>query len=317
MRIIFMGTPQFAIPSLKALVEKAHEVVAVVTQPDRPAGRGYRPQAPPVKNWALQHGLPVLQPRRVVEEEFVIQLKQLCPELIVVAAIGQIIPRTILDLPLRGCINIHPSLLPRYRGATPISWAIIRGEEKTGVSIIYLSEELDSGDIIAQVEVPIAPFDTAGSLTEKLAEEGANLLIRTLPEIAANKIQRRPQEHAKATYAPPLKKRDTLIDWNKSSREIFNLVRGTNPRPGAYTYLGNKLLKILAVKPQESSCRDRKPGEIVEVKRHGGWVVETGQGEVEVLQVQLEGKRALSGEEFARGHRLPPGTILGRESSPT
>lgn len=307
-----MGTPQFAIPPLQALVDKGENVLAVVTQPDRPIGRGYRPKAPPVKEWASQHGLLILQPRRVAEVEFVNQFKNLSPELIVVAAFGQILPREILDVPPRGCINIHPSLLPRYRGAAPIAWAIIRGEKKTGITLIYLNEELDSGDIIAQEEEPIDPGDTSGSLTEKISQRGADLLVRMLPEIANAKVQRKPQEHAQATFAPPLKKTDALINWHKSAEEISNLVRGTNPRPGAYTYLGTKLMKIFSIKPGDCSYPDRKPGEIVEVKRHGGWLVQAGQGTVEIVEVQLEGKRVMRAEEFARGHRLRPGILLGQ-----
>lgn len=319
MRIVFMGTPDFAVNSLKALISAGHEVAAVVTQPDRPKGRGHKLTPPPVKVTAGEAGLKVLQPEKIKTPEFTALLKELSPELIVVAAFGQLLSREILELPLHGCINVHASLLPKYRGAAPIHWAVINGESATGVTIMQMDEGLDTGDMILSGRVPITAEDTTGTVHDRLAQMGAEILVKGVELISAGQAQRVAQRHDQATYAPLLNKDIEKINWQRSSFDIFNLVRGLNPWPVAYTLLGGSVLKIWSVR----ACTiDRIPGPIPELANHQpgevlgripevGFAVAVGNGCIAVTEVQLQGSRRMNAEEFMRGRHLDKGTILG------
>jgi methionyl-tRNA formyltransferase len=299
MKLVYMGTPQFAVQPLLALVEAGHEVVAVVTRIDKPAGRGRTVAAPAVKRAALERGLPVYQPKRVREPEFIETLKALGPEAIVVAAYGQILPKEILTLPKYGCINIHASLLPRYRGAAPITWAIVRGETETGNTIMQMDEGMDTGAILLQERIPIGSNDTAGTLTEKLSQQGARLITTALPLIASGKLTPTTQDGSRATVAPLLKKEDGRIDWERGAQEIHDRVRGMNPWPGAYTVLDNKTVKLLETAVADGTA---EPGRLFEKDRNT-LAAGTGDGLLLLLTIQPEGKKAMSAAEFLRGHR--------------
>ncbi|NHM25636.1 methionyl-tRNA formyltransferase [Desulfofundulus sp. TPOSR] len=310
MRVVFMGTPDFAVPALKALVDAGYPVVGVVTQPDRPKGRGKKIQPSPVKQAALHMGLPILQPVRVRDAAFVEQLKQLEPEVIVVAAFGQILPPSILHLPPRGCINIHASLLPRYRGAAPIHRAIMNGERETGVTIMLMDEGLDTGDILLQQAISIGEEDNAGTVHDRLARIGADLLLKTLYLLKEGRVQGRPQQDSLATYAPPLTREDEIIDWGRPARDLYNQIRGLDPWPGARTWWGEQVLKVWrAGVKEEAAPRGALPGQVIA----GGEevVVATGRGCLSLREVQLQGGRRLPVAEFLRGHPLAPGTVLG------
>lgn len=300
MRLVYMGTPQFAVAALRALAEAGHELVGVVTRTDKPAGRGKVLVAPAVKLAAQELGLPVFQPKRVREAEFVEQLRALNPEAIVVAAYGQILPKEILALPKFGCINIHASLLPYYRGAAPINWAIIRGERETGITLMQMDEGMDTGAILLQERIEIEAQDTAGSLTEKLSLLGARMIVQALPLIASGKLVATAQDSAKASMAPLLKKENGLIDWTLSARELWNRVRGFSPWPGAYTFLDGKLIKIITAEAVEGQA---EPGALLE---NGKGVLEagTGKGQLRILSIQPEGKKPMTGAEFLRGQRV-------------
>ncbi|WP_338555821.1 methionyl-tRNA formyltransferase [Paenibacillus sp. KS-LC4] len=315
MRIVFMGTPEFAVPSLQLLINNGYEVVAVVTQPDRPKGRKRTLTPPPVKEAALALGLPVLQPERMRSSEAVEALAQYRPDLIVTAAYGQILPKAVLELPRLGCINVHGSLLPRYRGGAPIQRAIINGETVTGVTIMYMAEGLDTGDMISKVEVAITDEDTSGSLFEKLSAAGAELLEQTLPAIISGAAARVEQQHELATYAPNLSREDERIDWAKSARQIYNQVRGLSPMAGAFTYLNGELFKVWAcAKPAEPSSTDRAaaalPGTVREASG-AGIAVQTGAGVIVLTQIQPAGKKAMSAADWLKGSRLAEGTVFG------
>ncbi len=246
--IVFMGTPHFAVPSLQILIDHSESIVSVVTQPDRPVGRGQKVKLPPIKEIALAHSLPVLQPEKVRDRVFIENLKALSPDLIIVVAFGQILPRSILDIPRFGCINVHASLLPEYRGAAPINWVLINGETATGVTIMLLDEGMDTGDILLQKPLAITPDDTAITLHDRLALAGAQLLGEALDQLQTRRWKQIPQDHTKATYAPALKKDDGCIHWDKSAKEISNQIRGMNPWPGCFTFYRGKLLKIFLLK---------------------------------------------------------------------
>ena len=299
MKLLYMGTPQFAVLPLLSLVEAGHEIVAVVTRIDKPAGRGRVLAAPAVKRAALERGLSVYQPKRVREPEFIETLKTLGAEAIVVAAYGQILPTEILTLPKYGCINIHASLLPRYRGAAPITWAIVRGETETGNTIMQMDEGMDTGAILMQERIPIDPKDTAGTLTEKLSIQGAQLITTALPLIAAGKLAPKTQDSSRATLAPLLKKEDGRIDWERGALEIHNRVRGMSPWPGAYTVLDNKIVKIIETEAMDGSA---EPGRLLE-KNGDTLFAGTGSGLLQLLAIQPEGKKPMSAAEFLRGHR--------------
>lgn len=311
MRLVFMGTPAFAVPSLEGLVDAGHQIAAVVTQPDRPKGRGGRPAPSPVKEAALRRGLSVWQPERVREPGVVAALAGLHPEAIIVVAFGQILPRDILLLPPAGCINVHASLLPRYRGAAPIHWAVINGEKETGVTTMFMDEGLDTGDIILQAAIPIGPDDNVGLVHDRLAHLGSELLLRTLELVAAGKAPRLPQDPALATYAPLLRPEDEIIDWKRPATAIKNLVRGMDPWPGARTTLDGKVLKIWRVRVVEDVRAEATPGQILAADEARGILVRTGDGVVAIETLQAAGGKRLDSRAFLRGHRLPVGAVMG------
>lgn len=323
--IVFMGTPAFAVPSLRAVLEAGHRVKAVVTQPDKPAGRGQKFQPPPVKVFAEERGIPVLQPGRLRREpESVEKLRALQPEAIVVVAFGQILPQEVLDIPPKGCINVHGSLLPAYRGAGPIQWALINGETETGVTTMLMDAGMDTGPMFLKARMQVEPGDDAGTLGARMAEIGAKLLVETLEDWFAGRLEPVPQPAEGVTMAPMLKKEDGLLDFTQSAVRLNDRVRGVTPSPGAYTMLGGEVLKIRktavaagdagtgagaeAVGPGPGAG---KPGEILEVTRDG-WVVATGEGRLVLQVVQLPGRKAQDAAEAARGLRgFGPGNVLG------
>ncbi len=311
MRLVFMGTPQFAVRPLRALAAAGHEIVGVVTRTDKPAGRGRVLAEPPVKHAAEEMGLAVFQPRRVREPEFIATLKSLNPEAIIVAAYGQILPVDVLTLPKYGCINIHASLLPCYRGAAPINWAIIRGDKETGITVMQMDAGMDTGAILVRESVPIEQKDTAGTLTEKLAMLGARLITTALPLLAAGKLTPLVQDSSQATLAPLLKKGDGRIDWKLPAVEIHNRVRGLSPWPGAYTFLDGKLIKIIE---SEVVTGDGAPGLLSEADKHT-LTAGTGKGLLRILSLQPEGKKVMTAEEFLRGHRGLSGKKFSDEQS--
>ena len=307
-----MGTPELARVNLSGLLGMADtKIVGVVTQPDRPKGRDLKLQASPVKELALRHGLPILQPDRARNEAFIQQLRELQPDLIAVAAYGQILPPTILELPRFGCLNVHTSLLPQYRGAAPIQWAILQGESKTGVTVMKMEEGMDTGAILTQSETPIQPEDDSAKLHDRLAKIGAELLIQTIPDYVAGRISPRPQLAEGVTYAPEIKKEDGRLDWSQPAQAIWNRVRGLVPWPGAFTLLRSEpkpqVLKIWQVQLAE---RQGAPGEVLQADRHG-LVIAAGSGALKVLEVQREGGRRLGTHEFLAGHPLTSGQKLG------
>lgn len=321
MRIVFMGTPEFACPSLSLLIKSRHDIVGVVTQPDRRKGRGMKISFSPIKELALRNNLNIYQPSNINAPEFIGLLREISPDLIAIVAFGQILSEKILRLPKYGCINLHPSLLPKYRGAAPIPWAILNGEEKTGVTTFYLSEEVDGGDIILQREERIRKDDTTTTLSQRLAEMGAELLIETIDKIEKKEAPRIPQDREKATYAPRLKKEDGLIDWKESASQIERLTRAMNPWPGAYTFvklkIKNEKLKVKIWKTEEityhiSHIANRKfqPGEVVDITKEG-MVIACGEGFLLVKEVQPPGKRRMSASSFAAGYRVKIGSIFG------
>lgn len=299
MRLVYMGTPRFAVPPLRALVEAGHELAGVVTRIDKPAGRGRALAEPAVKVAARELNLTVFQPKRVRDPEFIRLLRELNPEAIVVAAYGQILPKEILTLPAYGCINIHASLLPLYRGAAPINWAIIRGDRETGNTIMRMDEGMDTGAILIQERIPIEAQDTTGMLTEKLSLLGARLISEALPLIQAGKLAPRQQDDAKAIPAPLLKKEDGLIDWNLAAVDIHNRVRGFSPWPGAHTFLDGKSVKIIA---SEVVSGNAEPGTIIAMDKNA-FAIGTGSGLLSILSIQPEGKKPMSAGDFLRGHK--------------
>ncbi len=301
-----MGAPDFASPSLRLLAAH-HDVTAVITQPDRPAGRGMKPAAPPVKVCAQELGLAVYQPESIKAAEAFEHIDERHPDAIAVVGYGRIIPQRIIDLPRRGCVNVHSSLLPRYRGAAPVPWAIASGETISGVSTMLIAGKLDAGDILLQRETPIGPDETASELSARLAQMGADLLLETLDALETGRVRRVPQDHAKATYAPILKREDGRVDWRQSSRQIYNRLRGFDPWPGIFTVFRGKRLRIHAARP--SLAGGLAPGETA--LDAGSLFVGCGAGRLELLEVQVEGKRRISGADFARGCRLGGQEILG------
>lgn len=312
MNIVFMGTPAFAVPSLEMLIEEGYNVVAVVTQPDRPQGRKKVLTPTPVKEAALRHGIPVLQPQRLRNPEAVAELAEYKPDLIVTAAYGQILPKSVLDMPPLGCLNVHGSLLPAYRGGAPIQRSIINGEKVTGITLMYMAEGLDTGDMIARVEVPIEDDDTAGTMFDKLSLAGARLLKEQLPTLVQGKVAAEPQDESKATYAPNLTREDEKIDWTKTSRQIYDQIRGLVPYSGGFTLWDGDVFKVWAcAKPEKSDQGkgDAEPGTVLEVGE-SGIVVKTGDGVLTLLTVQPSGKKAMDAAQFSRGTSLVPGTVL-------
>ena len=310
MRVIFMGTPDFAVGTLEEIIKAGHEVVLVVTQPDKPKGRGNTMQFPPVKECALAHNVPVFQPKKIREEQHIEYLRTFQPDIIVVAAFGQILPKEILDMPKFGCINVHASLLPKYRGAAPIQWAVINGDEVTGVTIMRMDVGLDTGDMISKKEIVIAEDETGGSLFDKLAEIGAQLCVETMTKIESGEAEYTPQNHEEATYVSMIHKELGLIDWNKSATEIEHLIRGLNPWPSAFTKLNGKTFKIW--KANVISKNTQYPaGCIVSVTKNS-MEVQTGEGVLSLLEVQLEGKKRMQIDAFLRGYTVSEGSSFDK-----
>ena len=306
MRVIFMGTPDFATGTLEEIVLAGHEVVGVVTQPDKPKGRGKTLMPTPVKEVAMKYNLPVYQPKKVREPEFVEVLRGLKPDVMVVAAFGQIISKEILEMPKYGCINVHASLLPAYRGAAPIQWAVINGDKESGVTIMQMDEGIDTGDMIEKVVVPIAEDETGGSLFDKLSQAGAKLCVKVLQDLEDGKAVREKQpEESTTPYARMIDKKMGAIDWEKPAKEIEQLIRGLNPWPSAYTRLQGKTLKIWKAEVLLEHSQEA-PGQITEVTEDS-IVVQTGQGRLKILELQLEGKKRMDAASFLRGYALKEG----------
>jgi methionyl-tRNA formyltransferase len=307
-KIVFMGTPDFSVPSLEALHADGHELALVVTRPDKPKGRGRKLDAPPVKKSAVKLGLTVIQPPSLRDETARQALRAAQADFFVVVAYGHILTETILAMPSRGCINVHASLLPRYRGPAPIHWAVINGEKETGATTMLMDKGLDTGDILLKAVEPVAAGDTAGGLHDRLAVLGARLLCRTLDGLAEGTIQRVPQEHALATYAPLLKKTDGLIDWRKPAALIESFIRGMNPWPGAFTFWGSRRLKIFRTETAAATTA-APPGTIVKASAHE-LTVATGRGDLAILEIQEASGSRLPIAEFLRGFRIAPGDML-------
>jgi methionyl-tRNA formyltransferase len=307
MRIIFFGTPEFAVPSLQALLDAGEEIVSVITQPDRVKGRGHKLSQPPVKEHALSKGVPVIQPSDIRTPGFYEELSGLNPDIIVVVAYGKIVPPPLLSLPPLGCVNVHGSLLPRYRGAAPIQWALINGEEKTGITTMLMDEGLDTGDTLLTEEVAIAEEDNAYTLSQRLSRVGASLLVKTLEGLQNKMIKPAPQS-GQATYAPPLKKENGRINWSLPAREIFNLIRGTYPWPGAYCYLNGEKLHIIKAEA-DHDCTKGPVGRIEQIS--GTDIrVSTGAGTLAITEVKPEGKKIMPAAAFVNGRHLREGAIF-------
>jgi len=308
-RVLFMGTSPFAVPSLKILLAKGENIVGVFTQPDKPQGRGLKIKVSPIKGVALENHLPLFQPVKINRDESVDIIKSLSPDIIVVAAFGQIISQRILDIPRFGSINVHASLLPKYRGAAPINWAIIQGEKETGVTVMLMDKELDTGNILLQRKLEIFPEENAGELHDRLAFLGATLLKETVERLKQGGLTSSGQEESEASYAPPLKKEDGVIDWKKPAEKIYNQIRGMNPWPGAFTYLEGKILKVLQAKHVTQSS-SHEPGKVVKTSDEGV-LVATGEGHILLTEVQLENHKRMPSALFLRGHPLPLDAHLG------
>ncbi len=309
MRILFMGTPEFAVPSLNIL-NSEHDIIGVFTKIDKPNMRGKKIKYTPVKEYALEHNIPVYQPNSLKNEETQNLIKNLNPDLIVVVAYGKILPKKIIDMPKYGVINVHSSLLPKYRGAAPINAALIHGEVESGVSIMYIAEELDAGDVILTVKTPISDEDTFLTLHDRLKELGAQGLIQAVRLIEKGEAPRIVQNHSEATFVKPFSKEDCRINWEKSEREIFNFVRGMNPFPSAFTTLDEKIFKIYAVEENFKKYDNGVCGEVVDLKKGKGVVVKTGNGSVILTQVKPENKKLLNGADIINGGILKVGDIL-------
>jgi methionyl-tRNA formyltransferase len=308
LRIVFFGTPEFAVPSLRSLLAGNDPVVGVVCQPDKPAGRGQQLAAPPVKRLAVEAGVPVLQPEKLRTPECSDALGACKPDLIVVAAYGKILPAAILELPQHGCINVHASLLPKYRGAAPIQWAILRGEEQTGVTIMQMNERMDAGDILLQRTTPIGADETYGELQTRLAQLGADALREAIARLHAGTLSRRPQGHDEMPLAPMVRKADGRIDWTRPAIETARRVRAFNPWPSAYTQLDDKLLKIHRAHPSTATTTGA-PGTVTSIGT--GIAVATGDGILVLEELQLEGRKRLRAAEFVRGGGIRIGAVLG------
>lgn len=308
MRAVFMGTPEFAVPTLQALIDH-HEVVGVVTQPDKQRGRGKKMQFPPVKEKALEYDIPVYQPQKARDEEFIDILRKLNPDVIVVVAYGQILPESILNIPKYGCINVHGSLLPKYRGAAPIQWAVLDGEEKTGITTMYMEKGLDTGDMIDKAELVLDPKETAGSLHDKLMDMGADLLLETLKKLEDGTAVRTVQDDSESCYAKMLSKEMGHIDFTKDAKSIECLIRGMNPWPSAYTSLDGKTMKIWDADVVEWEG-DEAPGTIVEVTKNS-ITAACGQNALALNEIQLAGKKRMNVQAFLLGYHVEKGTKLG------
>lgn len=305
MRIVFMGTPDFAVPSLQALIDAGHDVCAVYTQPDKPQGRKQILTAPPVKTLALEHDIPVFQPNTLKNEDEQARLRELAPEVIIVVAYGKLLPKAVLDIPPHGCINVHGSLLPRWRGAAPIQWAVIAGDEMAGVTTMQMAEGLDTGDMLLTYETKVGEKETAGELFDRLAQSGAELLTQTLVKL--DEITPRPQDDAQSCYAHMLDKQMAVIDWSKSAHEIDCLIRGLNPWPIALTTLSGERLKVFAA---EKANGRGEPGTVLESDPKKGLTVACGEGALKLTEIQLVGGKRMKVNDFLRGHAIEVGTKL-------
>lgn len=303
-----MGTPEFAVPSFKALIESEEDVVALVSQPDRHRGRGRKLAPTPTKLIAEEYKIPVLQPDKIRTDDFLKEIQGLRPDLIVVTAYGKILPKRLLDLPPYGCINVHASLLPKYRGAAPINWAIVRGEKESGITTMQMNEGMDTGDILLKKVTQIEDDDTGETLATRLSLIGAELLLETIERLKDGTLEPQTQDESQASFAPMLKKEDGLIDWSKPAAEIRNLIRGMLPWPGAYTYLGDKILKIYSAERAQS---EGKPGEVLSSQK-GVLEVACGEGSLIISELQIEGGKRLDTKSFLTGRKIEPGTVLGQ-----
>jgi methionyl-tRNA formyltransferase len=308
MRIVFMGTPEFSVPTLEQLVQSEHSVVAVVTQPDRPKGRGRGMTASPIKTLALASGIDVLQPEKASAPEFIETLRGLNPDLIVVVAYGQILKQAVLDIPKNFCMNLHSSLLPKYRGAAPINWAIINGDKESGVTTMKMDRGMDTGDILLVSKTPITEQDNARTLHDRLAQMGADLATQTIEQIEKKNLAPRPQDNDQATLAPKLKKQDGLIHWEKDAVTLCNLARGLTPWPGAFTFFKSKRLGLSAVEAADGE-EDDSPGVIARITDHG-IEVGTGKGRLVITELQPEGKKRMPAKSFLAGHKMLKGNIF-------
>ena len=306
MRIVFMGTPDFAVPSLQALIDAGHDVCAVYTQPDKPQGRKQILTAPPVKTLALEHDIPVFQPNTLKNEDEQARLRELAPEVIIVVAYGKLLPKAVLDIPPHGCINVHGSLPPPWRGAAPIQWAVIAGDEMAGVTTMQMAEGLDTGDMLLTYETKVGEKETAGELFDRLAQSGAELLTQTLVKL--DEITPRPQDDAQSCYAHMLDKQMAVIDWSKSAHEIDCLIRGLNPWPIALTTLSGERLKVFAA---EKAAGNGEPGTVLEADPKKGLTVACGEGALKLIEIQLVGGKRMKATDFLRGHVIEVGTKLG------
>lgn len=299
-KIVFMGTPDFSVPILRQIIKDGYEVIGVVTQPDRPVGRKKILTPPPVKVEALEHGIPVYQPEKIRQKEELEKILSLNPDLIVTAAFGQILPNELLEAPTHGCINVHASLLPELRGGAPIHYAIIQGKKKTGITIMYMVEKLDAGDILTSVEVPISDEDNVGTLHTKLSKAGADLLSETLPRLLDGKLSPIPQNNEEATFAWNIKRDQEKIDWTKSGEEIYNHIRGLNPWPGAFTSLDGSVLKVWRSE-KVSDLSSQESGTILKIEPDGIIVSTGNETAIKIKELQPSGKTKMTSEEFLRG----------------
>jgi methionyl-tRNA formyltransferase len=310
MRVVFCGNPEFALPSLEAIAGVGHQIPTVITSPDRPKGRGRRLLPPPVKQTAQKLGLPVLQPPKLREPRFLAEVRSLQPEVMVVVAF-RILPPELFTLPSRGSFNLHASLLPLYRGAAPINWAVINGETETGLTTFFLKREVDTGDTILQRRIEIGEEETCGELSQRLSQLGAELVLETLKLVESGEVRTTQQDESLATRAPKIEKEHCRIDWSKSALEVKNLIRGLSPQPGAYTHFRGKILKLYRSRMSEDLKLSGEPGEVVYSTAKEGVVVACGEGSLYLQELQLEGKRTVTGSEFVRGYRPEMGEVLG------
>lgn len=310
MKIIFMGTPDFSVGTLEALIAAGHEITLVVSQPDKPKGRGHELQPTPVKEAALKHGLPVYQPKKVRDPEVIGKLRETEADVIVVIAFGQIIPKAILEMKQYGCINVHASLLPKYRGAAPIQWAVIDGEKESGVTIMQMDEGLDTGDMLLKGSLELAADETGGSLFDRLSTLGANLCAEALEKLPKGELKPEKQGESPTEYARMLTKDMGNLNWNESAEKLERLIRGLNPWPSAYTKLGDKTLKIWSARVCERADENAACGEITSVTKETVCVA-CGEGALEITELQLQGKKRMDTGAFLRGYHLEPGTRLG------
>lgn len=306
MRVVFMGTPDFAVPSLQILLDHGYEVCAVYTQPDKPKGRGHKLQPPPVKELALQHQIPVFQPATLRKEEVQAEIRSWNPDVIVVVAYGKLLPKAVLDAPKLGCVNVHGSLLPQYRGAAPIQWTVLNGDKVAGVTTMFMAEGMDTGDMLLKAETPVGEEETSGQLFDRLKDLGADLLLETLQGLEAGTITSVPQDEAQATRAPMLSKELSQVDWTKSAQQVHDLIRGLNPWPSAVSYLDGRKLKLHASRVREGSGEAGKA-----FAQDGALWVYCGQGALELTEIQTENGKRMDGKSYLLGHPLQEGSHFG------